>query len=102
MTRVSTSSKPAVDIDYDALTKYWNETMRNSEIRPIINIKGKRMSMVHRRAVDYGKASIMTVIEKAAVSKKLNGDNWKHKVYKFDDIMSPQMFLDILEGNYDN
>lgn len=96
-------SKESLQIDWNALLCFFNQTMANKAINPIQRITENRKQTVMARAREFGKEAIMKAIEKAAASDFLNGHHegkgWKAD---FDWIFRPTKFPKIIEGNYDN
>ena len=90
-------------VDYNGLVVFFNTTIEkhNSQIRPIVNIKGKRLGKVNARIREYGKQSLIDVFEKAATSDFLNGGGALGFVATFDWLIGPENFRKVLEGNYD-
>lgn len=97
------TSKESLQIDWDALLRFFNQSMANKAINPIQRITENRKHAIMARAREFGKESIMTAIEKAAASDFLNGRH-EGKAWKadFDWIFRPTKFPKIIEGNYDN
>ena len=54
------------------------------------------------RVKDYGLDAVLEVIQRAAESNFLNGDNDRGFTASFDWIMRPNNFPKVMEGNYDN
>ncbi len=54
------------------------------------------------RVKDYGLDAVLEVMQKAAGSNFLNGDNDRGFTASFDWIMRPNNFPKVMEGNYDN
>lgn len=91
-------------INFGSLVLFFNKTIEKfrSVIRPIKDIKGKRQDAVRARVRERGKNSLAKVIENAAKSDFLNGKNDRGFIATFDWLVSPNNFIKVLEGNYDN
>lgn len=91
-------------INFGGLVLFFNKTIEKfrSVIRPIKDIKGKRQDAVRARVRERGKNSLVKVIENAAKSDFLNGKNDRGFIATFDWLVSPNNFIKVLEGNYDN
>lgn len=102
-TEKKTSKESSERIDYGKLLVFFNECMQGKAINPIREITERRKIHIVARAREFGKAAIMTAIEKTAASDYLNGHHggrpWKAD---FDWIFLPTKFPRILEGYYDN
>jgi hypothetical protein len=98
------SSSKDDSIDYGALISFFNSTLEqgNSVIRPIRDISGKRRDSVRARVRESGKQSLVAVFKKASISDFLNGKNDRGFIATFDWLVSPNNFIKVLEGNYDN
>ena len=80
---------------------YFNEKMKDKGIKPIRNIENKRKEMLQARVREYSRETIYEMIDKAAASPFLNGDNNRGFVATFDWLIRPNNFPKVLEGNYD-
>jgi len=90
---------PSEKIDYMKLAEYWNATTKFAKVTTMSDTRKKS---INARFKEHGKHVIQQVIDKAAESKFLNGDNDKNWTANFDWIFKPTNFVKILEGNYDN
>jgi len=90
---------PSEKIDYLKLAEYWNTTTKFAKVTTMSDTRKKS---INARFKEHGKHVIQQVIDKAAESKFLNGDNDKNWTANFDWIFKPTNFVKILEGNYDN
>lgn len=88
--------------DWQALTNYWNEKMKNKSIKPISRMTERRKERLLARAREFGKEAIQQAIDNAAASNFLNGHNNKGWVANFDWLIRPNNFPKVLENNYDN
>lgn len=102
MSKSSSSTSTQEPINFDAFKNFWNERMRDKEVRSIISISEERRKMIRSRVAEYGKESLMKVVEKTASSRFLNGDNKNGFIADFGWVIRPRNFLKILEGNYDD
>lgn len=100
----ASSPKAGDSINFVSLVAFFNKTITdcNSVIRPIKDIKGKRQDAVRARVRERGKKSLVTVFVNAAKSDFLNGKNDRGFIATFDWLVSPNNFIKVLEGNYDN
>lgn len=99
----SDEKKPSKEeIDFSKLMLYFNEKMKGQTIRPITTMTDVRKRAVLARLRKHGKDSIQNVIDKAAASDWLNGNNNRNWVADFNWIFQENRFVDILEGKYDN
>lgn len=100
----ASSPKAGDSINFVSLVAFFNKTITdcNSVIRPIKDIKGKRQDAVRARVRERGKNSLVKVIENAAKSDFLNGKNDRGFIATFDWLVSPNNYIKVLEGNYDN
>lgn len=89
-------------IDFDGLERFFNMTVKNSQIPTIRGITGKRRVSVIARAREFGKEAILEVIENAVNSSFLNGAGEKAFVASFDWLFRSTNFQKVLEGNYKN
>lgn len=91
-------------IDFDKFKDFFNDKMKNSVIPKINAVTPKRKSLILARLKDRGitKQTLCNVIERAATSSFLNGDNDQGWRASFDWIFKQANFYKILEGNYDN
>lgn len=88
----------------DKIVAFFNVKMEGKSIKPIRSIKEgtKRAEWLKARRREYGDDAIMEMIEKASMSKFLNGYNTRGFVASFDWMMRPNNFPKVLEGNYDD
>ena len=84
------------------VAEYYNQMMQDKQIRQIIKLSDDRRSHILARTRDFGKEAVAIVIQKAARSSFLNGDNDRGFVATFDWIFKPRNFQKTYEGNYDN
>ena len=81
---------------------YFNEKMAHKSIRGIRSIANKRATMLQARVKEHGREAVFQMIDKAADSSFLNGENFKNFVATFDWLILPSNFSKVIEGNYDN
>lgn len=81
---------------------YFNDKMSHKSIKGIKSIENQRADWLQARVKEHGRDAIFQMIDKAAESSFLNGDNKKGFVATFDWLMRPNNFPKVLEGNYDN
>ncbi len=84
------------------VAEYFNAQMQGKQIRQIVKLSTDRKSHILARTADFGKEAVAIVIQKAANSSFLNGDNDRGFVATFDWIFKPRNFQKTYEGNYDN
>ena len=90
----------APKIDFDGLISFFNANRGLlPEVRNSTEARKKRILMLEKQ---YGKKSIMLVIEKTRDSYFLQGGNKENWSANFDWIFKPVNFLKILEDNYVN
>lgn len=90
----------APKIDFDGLISFFNANRGLlPEVRNSTEARKKRILMLEKQ---YGKKSIMLVIEKTRDSYFLQGGNKENWSANFDWIFKPVNFLKILEDNYAN
>lgn len=100
---VSEKSDPAsaAQSNFQRIFDYFNTKMDGKAIKTISRLTDKRKSMVRARCSEYGLQSVYDVIDKAAKSLFLNGNNDRGWTADFDWIFRPNNFPKVLEGNYD-
>lgn len=100
---VSETSDPAsaTQIDFQRFFDYFNERMGDKAIKTISRLTERRKAMIRARCSEYGSQSVYTVIDKAAKSLFLNGNNNRGWTADFDWLFRPNNFPKVLEGNYD-
>lgn len=90
----------APKIDFDGVISFFNANRGLlPEVRNSTEARKKRILMLEKQ---YGKKSIMLVIEKTRDSYFLQGGNKENWSANFDWIFKPVNFLKILEDNYAN
>lgn len=89
-------------MDFEKFGAYFNAKVASGRIPCVKWISDERKSLVLNRLKAYSKKDLMTVIDKAAASSFLNGDNNRNFVASFDWIFGKSAFQKILEGNYDD
>ena len=94
--------KKGCDIDFKKLAEYFNSKLPNGGIPQIRSITQKRKAAILAREKEYGKEAIIQVINNAATSQFLNGDNNKGWTASFDWLFCKTNFPKVLEGNYRN
>lgn len=91
---------PAPKIDFDKLLSFFNSNRGLlPEVKKMSDVRKKRIQLLEKQ---YGKESILTVIQKTKESPFLQGDNKENWTASFDWIFKPANFLKILEDNYGN
>lgn len=100
---VSETSDPASarQIDFQRIFDYFNERMGGKAIKPISRLTERRKAFIRARCSEYGIQSVFDVIDKAAKSLFLNGNNNRGWTADFDWLFRPNNFPKVLEGNYD-
>lgn len=98
----STLSPKKEDSVLDEIFSFFNEVMANKAIKPISRLTDKRKLWIKARLREYGLQDIKVMIQKAAASDFLNGQNNKNWMADFDWLFRPNNFPKVLEGNYDN
>ncbi len=98
------TAKQKCKIDGDSLKKFFNDTLEknNSSMPRVQKISKARRKAVETCFREFGQDAIMKVIEKAAASQFLNGQNERNWSADFDWIFNSKRFNQILEGKYDN
>ena len=94
--------KKDCDIDFKKLAEYFNSKLPSGGIPQIRSITQKRKAAILAREKEYGKEAIIQVIDNAATSQFLNGDNNKGWTASFDWLFCKTNFPKVLEGNYRN
>ena len=96
---VGLKNQPTVPkIDFSNLVLFFNDNRGvMPEVKKISDVRKNRISSLEKQ---YGKKSILTVIEKSRDSPFMQGDNKEGWVANFDWIFKPANFLKILEDNY--
>lgn len=94
--------KKDCDIDFKKLAEYFNSKLPSGGIPQIRSITQKRKAAILAREKEYGKKAIIQVIDNAATSQFLNGDNNKGWTASFDWLFCKTNFPKVLEGNYRN
>ena len=96
---VDLKNQPTVPkIDFSNLVLFFNDNRGvMPEVKKISDVRKNRISSLEKQ---YGKKSILTVIEKSRDSPFMQGDNKEGWVANFDWIFKPANFLKILEDNY--
>lgn len=84
------------------VAEYFNKLMQGKQIRQILKLSADRKSHILARTNEYGKEAVAVVIQKAASSSFLNGDNDRGFTATFDWLFKPKNFQKTYEGNYDN
>lgn len=82
------------------IVDYFHEKCKN--LPRVQVLSDKRKTSIKMRLKDHGEEKVMKVIEMAAESKFLCGDNHKNWTADFDWIFNPTNFIKIMEGNYKN
>lgn len=91
---------PAHKIDFDKLLSFFNSNRGLlPEVKKMSDVRKKRIQLLEKQ---YGKESILIVIQKTRDSPFLQGDNKENWTASFDWIFKPANFLKILEDNYGN
>lgn len=90
--------------DATRFVEFFNAEMERAKalIPCIQSVSEKRKTMVLARIREYGKESLVTVVQKAAASNFLNGRNQRAFIASFDWLIKPTNYPKVLEGNYDN
>ena len=90
--------------DATRFVEFFNAEMERAKalIPRIQSVSEKRKTMVLARIREYGKESLVTVVQKAAASNFLNGRNQRAFIASFDWLIKPTNYPKVLEGNYDN
>lgn len=94
--------KKDCDIDFKKLAEYYNSQIPSNGMPQVRSITPKRKSAILAREKEYGKEAIIQVIDNAATSQFLNGDNNKGWIASFDWLFCKTNFPKVLEGNYRN
>jgi hypothetical protein len=94
--------KKGCDINFKKLAEYFNSKLPGGGIPQIRSITQKRKAAILAREKEYGKEAIIQVINNAATSQFLNGDNNKGWTASFDWLFCKTNFPKVLEGNYRN
>lgn len=87
-------------IDFNGIAKAYNNSCPN--LTQVQRMTDARKASVKARIKEFGIDSVHAVIEYAADSPFLNGDNDKGWTADFDWIFRPGNFMKILEGKYKN
>lgn len=94
--------KKDCDIDFKKLAEYFNTKVPSGGIPQVRSISSKRKSAILAREKEYGKEAIIQVIDNAATSQFLNGDNERGWRASFDWLFCKNNFPKVFEGNYRN
>lgn len=101
--RVQKIKNASPPIDFKSFCTFFNKEMDKAGaiIPHIRSLSPARETMLKARAREHGKASLATVVRKAAQSDFLNGNNNHQFVASFDWLFRPNNFPKVLDGNYD-
>ena len=94
--------KKDCDIDFKKLAEYFNSKLPSGGMPQVRTITQKRKAAILAREKEYGKEAIIQVIDNAATSQFLNGDNKQGWMASFDWLFCKTNFPKVLEGNYRN
>lgn len=93
---------PQEVVNYEKLIVFFNEKTKGCFGLLRSPLGETRKKQVRARVAAYGKKALEEVIEKAAASDFLRGNNKRGFIASFDWIIKPSNFEKILSGNYDN
>jgi hypothetical protein len=85
-----------------SLKQHFNEMFEGTSVPKIVKLDKKRFAPVLVRASEYGRESILKVLQAVRESSFLMGDNDRGWTADFDWIFKPTNFVKILEGKYGN
>ena len=93
-----TASKP---IDFEEIRAYWNETTKGAfgELR---TLSEARRASIRARIRETSKEDFLQMIDKAAASEFMHGQNSSGWQANFDWCIKPTNYAKVLDGNYDN
>ena len=84
-------------IDYKSIGDYWNS---HSLLPSISKITELRKPNINARIKEHGLDAVFKMIDQAAKSPFLRGENRQEFVASFDWCFKPKNFVKVLEGNY--
>ena len=89
-------------IDYQELIEYFNTETKGVFSAVRYPISEKRKASIRARIREHGVEAFKEMIQRAAKSNFLKGDNDRGWTATFDWLIKPSNFQKTLEGNYDN
>lgn len=92
--------KPIVNIDYQRYVKYFNN--RCKRLSKVTVLTKQRKNAIRLRLQQYDHRTILKMINEAAESDFLSGENERGWKATFDWLFRPNNFVKVLEGNYAN
>ena len=94
----TTSSKP---VNFEEIREYWNETTKGAfgELR---TLSEARRTSIRARIRETSKEDFFRMIDKAAESEFMHGQNSRGWQATFDWCIKPTNYAKVLDGNYDN
>lgn len=92
--------KPIVNIDYQRYVKHFNNRCKRLSKATILT--NQRKNAIRLRLQEYDHQSILKMINEAAESDFLCGENERAWKATFDWLFRPNNFVKVLEGNYSN
>ena len=84
----------------EKIVSFYHEKCHN--LPKVLKITDDRIANINARIKEYSEEDVFKVIEIAATSKFLNGDNEKGWRASFDWLITKNPFLKVLEGKYTN
>lgn len=94
------SSSSDEDINIEGFIRFFNGLMKDASIPKIATLQGERLKALRARCREYGKGTIIEVLQKAAATPFLNGAGDKGWVASIDWLLRPNNFTKVLEGAY--
>lgn len=90
------------DSTYDVVVSAWNSLPEPISKITRISKGSSREKKLHKRILDYGEDSVLSAIDNVKRSNFLQGGGNKGWVISFDWFISPENFVKVLEGNYND
>ena len=90
------------DSTYDVVVSAWNGLPEPISKITRISKGSSREKKLHKRIIDYGEESVLAAIGNIKRSNFLQGGGNKGWVVSFDWFISPENFVKVLEGNYND
>lgn len=89
-------------VPFIKILNFANDAFSGKAISKVRALSDSRKRSIKARIAQYGIEAIYEVIQKAANSDFLNGNNDRNWIASFDWIMNSNNFCKVLDGNYDN
>lgn len=96
------TSQPHEAVDYDRLVDFFNSETKGIFGTIRLPLSDTRRGMISARIKEHGKKTFKGMIQKAAASNYLKGQNKNSWRATFDWMIRPNNYEKIITGNYDN